>query len=212
MIDIGVVFWVAIFLVAVSATIRGWTNELVVLSGLMLSPLIVTTFGGMAGRLAGILSSPEKLLEDPNQIVRYEFYILLFIHLVVVYFSYKGPLLAERVSRKGLRPRDRVLDRIAAFVVGIASGYMSVGMIWSLLEYRMEGGLVTRLAAQVQYPFDLLYITRPLDSVAIYQTPAGIERLAHLDLLMTNLPLPVIEPVALIAVIVAFVFIVVVMI
>lgn len=211
MIDMGVVFWIAILLVAVSATIRGWTNELVVLAGLMLSPLIVTTFGGLTGRLAGILSNAERLAQDPNLIIRYEFYILLFIHLVVVYFSYKGPLLADRVSRKGLRPRDRLLDRVAAFVVGLASGYVSVGMIWSLLEYRVVEGIVTRLPDQTQYPFDLLYITRPLASTPIYQSPEGIARFTHLDFLMTYLPLPVIEPFALIAVIVAFVFIVIVM-
>lgn len=211
MIDIGVVFWVAVLLVAVSATIRGWTNELVILSGLMLSPLIVTTFGGLAGRFAGILTNAEKLAEDPNLIVRYEFYILLTIHLVVVYFSYKGPLLAERVSRKGLRPRDHLVDRVAAFVVGLASGYMSVGMIWSLLEYRMVGGVVERLLGETQYPFNTLYITRPLANASIYLSDEGAARFTHLNFLMTYLPLEVMEPYALIAVIVAFIFIVVVM-
>ncbi len=205
MIDIGVVFWIAIFFVAFSAMMRGWTNELVVISGLVLSPLITVKFGSFIITLWGFAG-------DPEQVRKKEFYLLMAIHLIIVYVSYKGPMLADRVSKKGVRASERVQDRVMAILAGSVSGYMSVGMVWSLLEYRIAGGTIQRLAAGERYPFSSLFIARPsIDPFNIYHSvEGGIARLEYLEKLITYLPLPVFEPYAIFAVVAALIFIIVV--
>ena len=203
MIDIGIVFWVLVSFAAFSAMMRGWANELVVIAGLMLSPLVVVKFGYVLLRLFSFSG-------DANQIRRKEFYLLCLIHLVIVYFSYKGPLLADRVSRKGMRPRDNILDRMAGIIAGGVSGYLSVGMIWSLLEYRIIADGIEAIEKSVPYPFDSLLISRPIEGTLLYISAEGLARLASLQNMVTYLPLPVIWPFALLAVVVAMIFIIVV--
>lgn len=161
------------------------------MAGLILALFAINMFGETLVRLvAGLGDAPPT---DFMAGMREQFFLLGGILVVIAFFSYQSvQLLSGRLSG-----RERFQERLLGLIFGAANGYLVVGGLWSLLEFRVGGPEGwTRLPPGVPYVF-APQITRPIS-----QTPG-------LELLLTHLPLPWLDPWLPILIILIFLFLIV---
>jgi hypothetical protein len=200
MISLGTVFWLMVSFFSLVGALRGWTREVIATSGLVLSLFALNQFGAdLIGFLNGV-GDTTNAAGEIFPIERRHFYVLASIHLAITFFSYQGPALAGTRIGERLRVRDSLQDKVLGAIIGAINGYLIIGTIWAFLEYRIiETANWERLNAGVSYPFALSVISRPeIDST--------------LSSLISNLPLPLLAPFLPYLVVVAFLFVIVVMI
>jgi len=191
MLSLSTLFWLMIFFFGLIGSLRGWTREVIATSGLVLSLFAVNQFGAL---LLGFWPESQSI-----PLERQQFYVLSGIHLLITFFSYQGPTIAGSRLGDRLRVRDNFQDKLLGFIVGAGNGYLIVGTLWSLLEYRViAAGQWLRLDPGMVYPFDPTMLVRPVgDSVTT---------------LMTRLPLPLLAPYLPILLVIVFLFVIIVMI
>lgn len=198
MISLGTLFWLMIVLFGLIGSLRGWTKEVIALSGLVLSLFALNFMGAI---LVGFVSSgtAEGVLGG-GSVERRQFWVLTLIHLIIAFFSYQGPAFAGARVRDRLRVRDNIQDKILGGLVGSINGYLLVGALWAFLEYRIiSQGQWLRLDPGLPYVFNESVIIRPAIDTGAYT-------------LMANLPIPLLAPYLPILVVVVFLFVIVVMI
>ncbi|GAB4268693.1 MAG: hypothetical protein Kow0080_11840 [Candidatus Promineifilaceae bacterium] len=188
MISLETLFWLMIIFFAIIGALRGWTREVIAMSGLVLSLFALNQFGDT---LMGFIQI------DPNTPItvdmqRQRFYIMAIAHLMIAFFSYQGPTIVGGRIGDRLRVRDSVQDKLLGAIVGAINGYLLVGTLWAFLEMN--------LAPDGNYPFELTTLIRP-----------GFGSVPPMDI-MNNLPLPLLAPYLPILVVVVFLFVIVVMI
>lgn len=191
MIGLVTTLWIMITFFAIVDMQRGWTRAVIATSGLVLSLFAINQF---APFLFGALGYFD---ESFNEVVwRRQIFILTAIHLTIGFFSYAGPAFAGRLSGR-LAIRDNIQDKLLGLLVGSVNGYLAVGTLISLLEYRLtrEGWVPTTPAP---YPFaaDVLVRSEAVDAISQW---------LPIPLLTTN---PYILPIMLVLV---FLFVLVVM-
>jgi uncharacterized membrane protein required for colicin V production len=192
MINLFALFWISIILFATIGAVRGWSKEVIAMAGLVLSLFAINTFGHLFVRLLGGVGVGAEEADFMAE-MRRQFLVLGGIHLLIAFFSYQGVILV----RSRITPRESIQERLLGFIFGAFNGYLVVGTLWSLLEYKItpEGWL--RLPPNFPYAFDPLLIRPVLDS------PGQ-------ELLLTHLPIPFLVPWLPLLVVLIFLFVIVV--
>jgi len=143
---------------------RGWTRAVIATAGLVLSLFAINQFGDVLFNALGYYSAPFD-----DKVWRQEIFILAGIHLLIAFFAYAGPAVAGGRFGERLRIRDNVQDKFLALLVGGLNGYLVVGTLLSLLEYRLtpEAWIPTFPAP---YPFSdtVLIRTDQINSISQY--------------------------------------------
>ncbi len=192
MISLVTTLWIMVALFAVVDMQRGWTRAVIATAGLILSLFAINQFGSMLFGLLGYFDQPFD-----ETLWRREIFILAGIHLFIAFFSYAGPTVAGGRLAGRLRIRDNIQDKFLALLVGALNGYLVVGTLLSLLEYRLvpDGWEAT---FPMSYPFS--------DSVLV--------RTEHIDAISHYLPIPLLtsNPYLLpVLLVVVFLFVLIVM-
>ncbi|MFN2190567.1 MAG: CvpA family protein [Candidatus Promineifilaceae bacterium] len=192
MISLFVLFWLSIGLFATIGAVRGWSKEVIALAGLVLSLFAINTFGHLFIRVVGGVGFGGSEADFMAEMQR-QFLVLAPIHLIIAFFSYQAVLLVQG----RIKPRETILERLLGFVFGAINGYLIVGTLWSLLEYKITPDGWVRLPPSIPYAFESMVI-RP-----IIETPGQ-------ELIMTHLPIPFLVPWLPVLVVLIFLFVIVV--
>jgi hypothetical protein len=192
MINLFALFWISIILFATIGAVRGWSKEVIAMAGLILSLFAINTFGHLFVRLVGgvgVGADEADFLAE----MRRQFMILGGIHVLIAFFSYQGVVLI----RSRITPRETIQERLLGFIFGALNGYLVVGTLWSLLEYKITPDGWVRLPANFPYAFDPMLIRPVIDA------PGQ-------ELLLTHLPIPFLVPWLPLLVVLIFLFVIVV--
>lgn len=192
MINLFAVFWISVVLFAIIGAVRGWSKEVIAMAGLVLSLFAINTFGHLFVRLVGGVDTGASEADFLAE-MRRQFFILGGIHVFIAFFSYQGVILV----RSRITPRETIQERLLGLIFGALNGYLVVGTLWSLLEYKITPDGWLRLPPNFPYAFDSLII-RP-----IVDTPSQ-------ELLLTHLPIPFLVPWLPLLVVLIFLFVIVV--
>lgn len=164
MISLVTTLWIMIGLFAVVDMQRGWTRAAIATAGLVLSLFAINQFGPILFDTLGYFDLPF----DEN-IWRREIIILAGIHLFIAFFSYAGPTVAGGRLSGRLAIRDNIQDKILGLIIGAVNGYLIVGTLLSLLQYRLtrEGWVAT---FPVPYPFSdtVILRTEQIEAISEY--------------------------------------------
>lgn len=194
MISLFLLFWMLVVLFAIIGAMRGWSKEVIAMAGLILSLFAINTFGHLVLRLTGGIGA-DASATDFMAAMRRQFLILGSIHLLIAFFSYQSVILV----RARLSGRERLQERLLGLIFGAVNGYLVVGTLWALLEYRITPDGWVRLPPEFPYAFDPRII-RP-----IVETPTQ-------ELLLTHLPIPWLVPWLPILLVLIFLFVIIVII
>jgi hypothetical protein len=163
MISLVTTLWIMVALFSVVDMQRGWTRAVIATAGLILSLFAINQFGAM---LFGILGYFEQPFDDT--VWRRQIFILGGIHLFIAFFSYAGPAVAGRLAGK-LAIRDNIQDKILALIVGAVNGYLVVGTMLSLLEYRLtQEGWQPTIPMPYPFPDYVLLRTEHINAISEY--------------------------------------------
>ncbi len=195
MISFPALFWVIVVSFGVIGMMRGWTKEVIVTAGLVLSLFTQLWFGDF---LIDLFRPDGSTSEE---LMRSQFTIRSAAHVLFAFFAYQGPALARQVSggRFGEKARSNIQESLLGFVVGIINGYLLAGAVWSFLEFDIAKKVVTQYPMEWSYPFPVEIISRP-----------GIGSTAFE--MVSNMPLPLLQGWLPLLVIVLFLFVIIAMI
>lgn len=192
MLSLHILFWVSIFLFALSGALRGWHRELIASSGIILALFAINQFGFQMLNLFGWTAAS---MGDQAAAARRSFYLFSGILIVITFFSYQGPTLSSAIGGR-VRMEKNLGNKLLGLVIGGINGYLIVGSLWAFLEYAPAGAAQwMQYAPGVPYPFAPEIITRP-ESIP----------------LIANLPIPVLAPYLPYLMILIFLFVIVAMI
>ena len=192
MISLFALFWISIVLFATIGAIRGWSKEVIAMAGLVLSLFAINTFGHLAMRFIGGVGSGANEADFMQEMQR-QFMVLGGIHILVAFFSYQGVALV----RSRITPRESIQERLLGFIFGALNGYLIVGTMWSLLEYKITPDGWLRLPQNFPYAFEQ-FVIRP-----VIQNPSQ-------EFLLTHLPIPFLIPFLPLLVVLIFLFVIIV--
>ncbi|NOY98574.1 MAG: hypothetical protein GXP40_05125 [Chloroflexi bacterium] len=141
MVSLVFVFYMFVTLFAVIGAMRGWAKELLVTFSVILS----LAFSQLMEQYVPFVKDIAQRALDPNVILptpdtRSLFWIRTVILIVLVFFGYQTVNL-PRLSAKAIR--ERLQDLLLGFVLGGVNGYLVVGSLWFYMF-------------QAHYPFDTI--------------------------------------------------------
>jgi len=190
--DLFALFGISIILFAVIGAVRGWSKEVIAMAGLVLSLFAINTFGHLFIKIVGGVGIGGNEADFLAEMQR-QFLVLAPIHMIIAFFSYQAVLLV----RSRITPRKSIQERLLGFIFGALNGYLIVGTLWSLLEYKITPDGWIRIPPNFPYAFESI-VLRP-----IIESP-------NQELLMTHLPIPFLVPWLPILVVLIFLFVIVV--
>ncbi len=122
MVELIVLVWILVGFFAVVGFRRGWTKEIIALSGIILGLFALFQFDNLIRvTLFGDL--------PPGQV----YYIQAALFITVVFFAYQTRALGEGRPRRG-EGRDETQTRILGGIVGGINGYLVSGTLWYFLD------------------------------------------------------------------------------
>jgi len=190
--DLFALFGISIILFAVIGAVRGWSKEVIAMAGLVLSLFAINTFGHLFIKIVGGVGIGGNEADFLAEMQR-QFLVLAPIHMIIAFFSYQAVLLV----RSRITPRKSIQERLLGFIFGALNGYLIVGTLWSLLEYKITPDGWIRIPPNFPYAFESI-VLRP-----IIESP-------NQELLMTHLPIPFLVPWLPVLVVLIFLFVIVV--
>jgi hypothetical protein len=135
MIPLNTVFWGLVVLFGVIGSLRGWAKEVLVAFSVLLSLFIQQVFGqfvlGTENPYLPMLL-PVSDAVPPEAYNTTQFYVCVALLLLLTFFGYASPTLAQRIGAKMVR--ERLQDALLGFFLGIMNGYLIVGTLWFYLD------------------------------------------------------------------------------
>ncbi len=196
MLSLTTAFWVLVILFAIVGMMRGWTKEIVATASVILA---LFTINQLMSPVFAFIGWDNNVIQ-PEQIRRWEFFLMSAILLLLAFAGYQGPTLARSRVGDRLARRDELQDKLMGLLVGALNGWLIVGSLWSFLEFRLVAASDwVRFPPEIPYPFDPSRIVRPPPDMAT---------------IVNNLPIPVLtqSPYILLLLLIVFViFLLVVM-
>jgi hypothetical protein len=136
MIPLNTAFWGLVLLFGIIGALRGWAQEIMVFSSVLLAMFVQQIFGqyilGPDNPYLPMLLTVGPDTIAPATYTEVQFYVCLGLLLVLAFFGYAGPTIAAQagvsVSREQLR------DALLGFIIGMLNGYLIFGMVWFYLE------------------------------------------------------------------------------
>ncbi len=142
------VFGVLVAVIAVVGAMRGWAKELINTFGIVLALFLYDLLVNQIPFTRQMLD--QITTANPTSGQETVFFVLAGMFLLVVLFSYLGPV-AARVSggRLQVKARETMQDALLGLLIGVVNGYLIVGTLWFFLEI-------------TNYPFPPTVLTRPV--------------------------------------------------
>ena len=163
MLSLTTAFWGLVILFAIAGMMRGWTREIVVTASVILA---LFTINQLMSPIFGILGWDNNV-DQPENIRRYQFFMMSTFLLLLTFIGYQGPTLARSRVGDRLNRRDNLQDKLLGLLVGAVNGWLIVGSLWSFLEYKVTApNTWVRYPPNIPYPFDPSRIVRPLPELA----------------------------------------------
>jgi uncharacterized membrane protein required for colicin V production len=156
MVELSVLVYLLIGFFAYVGYLRGWTKELIALSGVILSLFALHEFDNLI-RVVVFGDLP------PSQV----FYVQTTLFILIVFFAYQTRALTERVGR---RPdnRQESQTRILGAIVGGINGFLIGGTIWYFMDISNYP-----LAPQVIAPRPGFSSAALVDNLPLYMLTSG---------------------------------------
>ncbi len=122
MISMVVVFYIFLLVFAVMGSMRGWARELMVIFSTILAMAFISV-------LENLMPGAREILKSNANV---QFWVRIVIVMVVVFFGYQSP----KFSRIGqaTEKKERISDVLLGFVFGAISGYFIIGSLWYYLD------------------------------------------------------------------------------
>ena len=163
MLSLTTAFWIMVLLFALVGSMRGWTKEVVVTSSIILALFTINQFFSTIFTFVGW----DNNVTPPPALQRWQFIVMSTFLLAISFFGYQGPAIARSRVGDRLTRRDNLQDKVLGFLVGALNGWLIIGSIWSFLEFKVvSASNWVRLTPDIQYPFNLVNITRPAPELA----------------------------------------------
>ena len=163
MLSLTTAFWGLVVLFAVAGMMRGWTREIVVTASIILALFAINQ---LMSPIFGLLNWDNNAVQ-PDNIRRYQFFIMSSFLLLLAFAGYQGPTLASSRVGDRLNRRDNLQDKLLGLSVGEINGWLIIGSLWSFLEYKIiAANTWLRFPPNIGYPFDVSRITRPAPELA----------------------------------------------
>ncbi|MBU0512191.1 MAG: CvpA family protein [Chloroflexi bacterium] len=188
MISLTVMFYLFIFIFAIIGGMRGWAKELLVSFSVVLAlfiifmlmefaPKYVKPFNALDAQYGYVYLSEEEEVEEvtpPDKLVAFDslrdddersdfatqFWIRVFVVCVLVFFGYQTP----SISRIAATARkDKIQDFLLGLVLGALNGYLIVGTLWSYMH-------------SAHYPF-APFIVAPSDADPLLESAARLVKI-----------------------------------
>jgi hypothetical protein len=135
MIPLNTVFWGLVVLFALVGSLRGWAKEVLVAFSVLLSLFIQQVFGqfvlGSDNPYLPVLL-PVGDLPAPTVYNTTQFYVCTTLLVLLAFFGYASPTLAQRIGAKVVR--ERLQDALLGFFLGLLNGYLILGTLWYFLD------------------------------------------------------------------------------
>jgi uncharacterized membrane protein required for colicin V production len=187
MVSLPFVFWLFVLLFAVIGAMRGWARELLVSFSVILS----LAFSKLMEQYMPFIKDMAIVALDPKVTTPTDqsaslFWVRAIVLIVLVFFGYQTANLPRLTSRAA---RERLQDTLLGFVLGGINGYLVVGSLWFFMF-------------QAHYPFPS--ITDPATAASPQVVDAASKIIALLPPRLLGVPL------IYFAVIIAFIFVIIV--
>lgn len=129
MISMVVVFYIFILIFAIMGSMRGWAKELMVIFSTILALAFISVLENLMPGVREILKSNANI----------QFWVRVGIVIAVVFFGYQSP----KFSRIGqaTQKRERISDVLLGFFFGAISGYFIIGSLWYYLDAAGYAGI-----------------------------------------------------------------------
>jgi hypothetical protein len=134
-VSILVVFYMFLILFAIIGAMRGWAKEILVGFSVILAMALIVILETLMPVLRDFLTRDATI----------QFWSRTVIVTLLVFFGYQSPKLTQ--LSKALNRRDQIQDVLLGLILGVVSGYLIIGSLWSFM-------------AAADYPF-APYITAP---------------------------------------------------
>ena len=122
MVQLYVIVWMMAALFAYVGFQRGWSKEVISMSGIILGLFALNQFDVL------IRETLFGQLDDVQT-----FYGQIIIFLTIVFFSYQTRAIISRSDRDG-DGRDSLQSSVLGAIVGFVNGYLIFGSIWYFLD------------------------------------------------------------------------------
>ena len=163
MLSLTTAFWGLVVLFAVAGMMRGWTREIVVTASIILALFAINQ---LMSPIFGLLNWDNNAVQ-PDNIRRYQFFIMSSFLLLLAFAGYQGPTLASSRVGDRLNRRDNLQDKLLGLSVGAINGWLIIGSLWSFLEYKIiAANTWLRFPPNIGYPFGVSRIIRPAPELA----------------------------------------------
>jgi len=134
MIPLNTVFWGLLLLFGLIGALRGWAKEILVSFSVLLAMFvqqIVAQYILKPGNAYMPLLLPVGDIVPPTYSATH-FNVCAALLLALAFFGYASPTLAQRVGAKVTR--DKVVEGVLGFFLGVLNGYLIVGTLWFYLS------------------------------------------------------------------------------
>jgi len=171
MINLFVLFLLMVALFALVGYLRGWQKEVITLSGLIAVIALLQIFGYNIVSLFGAVPEEGMTPEQLEGARRSQVFIQTGIFVIIAFFSYQIVarfLDAASRGRIGDRLRSGLERRVLGMMFGTINGYLTIGGLWSFLEYVPTPEGYEQIPVGAGYPFDPNLIVRPLIDTAAF--------------------------------------------
>ena len=149
MISLNAFFWIFVFLFAIVGAMRGWSKELLVTFAVILSLFIITVVEKLPIVGAALTKTPEV-----------DFFFRITIMILLVFFGYQTPSLGRFASSTRFA-REKLQDSLLGFLLGAINGYLFIGSILYFLQVAYD------LMGTGEYPIKFIMPIPPNTEAAI---------------------------------------------
>ena len=133
MISLVFFFWMFVALFAIIGAMRGWAKELLVSFSVILSLAFTKMLEQYVPFIRENFVKPalDPIVTTPTDAGTSLFWIRFSILFVLVFFGYQTVNLSKLLSGKSAR--ERLQDFLLGFMIGAINGYLVVGSLWFYL-------------------------------------------------------------------------------
>jgi hypothetical protein len=123
MIQLSSFLWFMVALFAFIGFMRGWTKEIIALTGIVLALFALEQF-------RDILFAPLIAGAEPVQ----QFYLYGGLLLIIAFFAYQTPERFAKRTTKSRGARDSLQEGLLGAVIGGFNGYLVFGSLWFYMD------------------------------------------------------------------------------
>ncbi len=123
MIQLSTVLWGMVVMFGLIGFSRGWTKEVIALTGIVLALFTLEQF-------KDVFLAPLTAGAEPSQ----QFFLYGGILLIITFFAYQTPQRFEKRTARSQRMREGIQEGLLGGLIGAFNGYLVFGSLWFYLR------------------------------------------------------------------------------